>query len=137
MKIGTDKEFLGQGLAFPLQVNPRGEIALVTGSTDIEQSISIILGTMPGERVMRPNFGCRAWELVFAPNEAETHGLLVLYVRQALEFWEPRIELKEVNVVQDPNQANVLFLDIQYEIKATHDERSIVYPFYLTGQEEG
>ena len=136
MKIGTDKEFLGQGLAFPLQVNPRGEIALVTGSTDIEQSISIILGTMPGERVMRPNFGCRAWELVFAPNEAETHGLLVLYVRQALEFWEPRIELREVNVVQDPNQANVLFLDIQYEIKATHDERSIVYPFYLTGQEE-
>ena len=137
MKIGTDKEFLGQGLAFPLQVNPRGEVALVTGVTDIEQSISIILGTMPGERVMRPNFGCRAWELVFAPNDSDTHGLLVLYVQQALDFWEPRIELKDVNVVQNTEQANVLFLDIQYEIKATHDERSIVYPFYLTGQEEG
>jgi phage baseplate assembly protein W len=133
--MNRDKEFVGQGLAFPLQVNARGELALVTGPTDIEQAIGIILGTIPGERVMRPEFGCRAWELVFAPNTAATRGLLEMYVRQSLEYWEPRIDLLAVNVVTDPNNPSALLVDIQYEIKATHDQRSIVYPFYLTGQE--
>lgn len=130
-----DKEFVGQGLAFPLQVNARGEVALVTGSSDIEQAIGIILGTIPGERVMRPEFGCRAWELVFAPNNAATRSLLILYVRQALEFWEPRINLLSVEVRTDPNEESALLVEIEYEIKATHDQRSIVYPFYIMGEE--
>lgn len=133
--MNRDKEFIGQGLAFPLQVNPRGEVSLVTGVTDIEQAIGIILGTIPGERVMRPEFGCRAWELIFSPNNAATQSLLVLYVRQALEFWEPRIELTNVEVESDPNEPSALLVEIQYEIKATHDQRSIVYPFYIMGEE--
>lgn len=134
-EMNRDKEFLGQGLAFPLQVNARGELALVTGASDIEQAIGIILGTIPGERVMRPEFGCRAWELVFAPNDAATRSLLTLYVRQALEFWEPRIDLLDVVVNEDPNEPSALLVEIQYEIKATHDQRSIVYPFYIMGEE--
>lgn len=133
--MNRDKEFVGQGLAFPLQVNARGELALVTGPTDIEQAIGIILGTIPGERVMRPEFGCRAWELVFAPNNAATRGLLEMYVRQSLEFWEPRIELQRVNVTTDGADQNALLVEIQYRIKSTHDQRSIVYPFFLMGQE--
>jgi phage baseplate assembly protein W len=133
--MNRDKEFIGQGLAFPLQVNPRGEVSLVTGVTDIEQAIGIILGTIPGERVMRPEFGCRAWELIFSPNNAATQSLLILYVRQALEFWEPRIELTNVDVESDPNEPSALLVEIQYEIKATHDQRSIVYPFYIMGEE--
>ena len=131
-----NKGFLGQGLAFPLQVNPRGEIALVPGERDIEQSIRIILGTMPGERVMRPEFGCRIWELVFAPRDPTTAGLLIHYVEQALIRWEPRIELKEVRVSDDPLHDGALLIEIDYYIKATHDERSIIHPFYLTGEEE-
>src|SRR5215204_2041485 len=118
--MNRDKEFVGQGLAFPLQVNPRGELSLVTGSTDIEQAIGIILGTIPGERVMRPNFGCRAWELIFAPNNAATQGLLAFYVRQALEFWEPRIELIDVEVDSDNSNESALLVEIRYEIKTTH-----------------
>jgi len=133
--MNRDKEFVGQGLAFPLQVNPRGELSLVTGSTDIEQAIGIILGTIPGERVMRPNFGCRAWELIFSPNDADTQTLLVLYVRNALEFWEPRITLNDVNVNTDINNESALLVEINYEIKTTHDQRSIVYPFYIMGEE--
>jgi phage baseplate assembly protein W len=133
--MNRDKEFIGQGLAFPLQVNPRGEVALVTGATDIEQSIGIILGTIPGERVMRPNFGCRAWELIFSPNNAATQSLLITYVRQALEFWEPRIELIDVDVNEDENEPSALLVEIRYEIKTTHDQRSIVYPFYIMGEE--
>ena len=133
--MNRDKEFVGQGLAFPMQVNPRGELSLVTGATDIEQSIGIILGTIPGERVMRPNFGCRAWELIFAPNNAATQTLLAFYVRQALEFWEPRIELIDVEVDSDNSNESALLVEIRYEIKTTHDQRSIVYPFYIMGEE--
>lgn len=134
------KEFIGQGWAFPVRLEANGRIALVTGYEDIEQSIRIILGTIPGERVMRPNFGCRAWELVFAPNTVATHALLRHYVEQALGFWEPRIELVEVQV-DNANQSThpnihgeALLVSIYYKIKATHDPRSIVYPFYLSAE---
>lgn len=130
-----NREFLGQGLAFPLQVNPRGEIALVGGERDIEQSIRIVLETMPGERVMRPDFGCRMWELVFAPRDPTTEGLLIHYVEQALTRWEPRIEVNEVKVSDNPVQDGAVLIEINYTIKATHDERSIVHPFYIQVEE--
>jgi phage baseplate assembly protein W len=131
-----DREYIGQGLAFPLQVDPRGGIALATGTHDIEQAIRIILMTAPGERVMRPEFGCRIHELVFAPHDAATESLAAYYVQEALERWEPRIELREVDVVTDPARDGVLLVEIRYLVKDTHDERSIVYPFYLSGEEE-
>lgn len=128
------KEFLGQGLSFPLSLNSRGELALVTGADDIEQSILVILETMPGERVMRPDFGCRVWELVFAPNNATTHALIAHYVRLALEFWEPRITVDEVEATTGAGDG-ALDVEIQYTIKDTHDPRSIIYPFFLMGEE--
>jgi len=131
-----NKEFLGQGLAFPLQVTPRGGLALARGERDIEQAIGLVLGTAPGERVMRPEFGCRAWELVFAPRNAATRSLMIYYVEQALGRWEPRIDLTEVQVLDDPQHDGALLVQIDYRIKATHDERSIVYPFFLTGEEQ-
>jgi len=131
-----DREYIGQGLAFPLQVNPRGEIALATGERDIQQAIRIILGTMPGERVMRPEFGCRIHELVFAPHDAATEGLAVYYVQEALERWEPRIDVVVVNVATDPVKEGIMLLEIKYRVRDTHNERSIVYPFYLSGEKE-
>ncbi|MCB9079970.1 MAG: GPW/gp25 family protein [Anaerolineaceae bacterium] len=133
--FNNHREFLGQGLSFPLQINPRGELALVTGVSDIEQAIRIILGTAPGERKMRPEFGCRIHELIFAPNNATTEGLIAHYVEEALIQWEPRIEVLAVNVSTDRNRDGTLLIDIQYSIKDTHDERSIIYPFYLMGEE--
>jgi phage baseplate assembly protein W len=131
-----DREYIGQGLAFPLQVDPRGGLALASGERDIEQAIRIILSTAPGERVMRPEFGCRIHELVFAPNDATTEGLVIHYVEQALERWEPRVDVREVNVAPLPDQDGTVQIDIRYEIKDTHDERSIIHPFYLTGEQE-
>src|SRR5512143_2186538 len=129
------KKFLGNGLSFPLRTNPRGEIALVSGSEDIEQAIRIILGTRPGERVMRPTFGCRAHELVFEPMDATTSSLLKSYVKDALEFWEPRIQVLNVEASIDDENEGAVLAEIQYRVKATHDVRSIVYPFYLVGEE--
>lgn len=131
----NQREFLGQGLSFPLQINPRGELALVTGAADIEQAIRIILGTAPGERKMRPEFGCRIHSLLFAPNNATTEGLIAHYVEEALVQWEPRIEVLAVTVSTDPRRDGTLLVDIQYQIKDTHDERSIIYPFYLMAEE--
>ena len=131
-----DREFLGQGLAFPLQINQQGGIALARGAHDIEQAIRIVLETQPGERVMRPEFGCRVHELLFAPLNAATRGLAAYYVQQALGRWEPRIDLQEVNTLDDPGRDGVMLIEIKYQIKDTHDERSIVYPFFLMGEEE-
>lgn len=129
------REFLGQGLAFPLQVNQRGEVALAKGPIDIEQSIRIILGTYPGERVMRPEFGCRAKELLFAPLNTSTLRLMEYHVRRALRRWEPRITLIAVTATPAPGNLGEVLIEIDYEIKASHAERSIVYPFYIMGEE--
>ncbi len=129
------REFIGQGLTFPLQINQRGEIALAKGTTEIEQAIRVILETYPGERVMRPEFGCRAKELLFAPRNSETQGMMERYVRQALRRWEPRIEVTGVNVTAEPNPDGAFLVEINYLVKATHNERSIVYPFYLAAEE--
>jgi phage baseplate assembly protein W len=128
--------FLGNGLSFPLRTDARGQLALVTGVEDIEQSIRIILGTRPGERVMRPTFGCRAHELLFEPNSAATGSLLQEYVIQALRMWEPRIEVISVNVESDIANTGALLAEVEYIIKATHDTRSIVYPFYIQDEQE-
>ena len=131
-----NREFLGQGLAWPLQISPRGGIALARGERDIEQAIRIVLETAPGERVMRPEFGCHIHELVFAPYDAATEGLAIYYVEEALLRWEPRIDVQRVNVSRDPIQEGAMLIEIQYQIKETHEQRSIVYPFYLAGEEE-
>ncbi|MDO9086890.1 MAG: GPW/gp25 family protein [Anaerolineaceae bacterium] len=135
MKQDLRKAYLGTGLAFPMQVNSKGEIALVSGPTDIDQSIRIILGTRPGERVMRPTFGCKAHDLLFEVRDATTASLLKKYVIDALNFWEPRIQVLMVDVLIDDDMDGALQVEIDYEIKATHDTRSIVYPFFLAGEE--
>jgi hypothetical protein len=135
MTVSRNRDFLGRGLSFPLQVNSRGEIALVDGDQDIEQSIRIILETSPGERVMRPEFGCRVHELVFAPNNAATEGLLIHYIQEALEQWEPRIEVQDIEISTAADTGSVLLAEVKYLVKDTHDPRSIIYPFSLLGEE--
>jgi uncharacterized protein len=130
-----DRDYIGQGLAFPLQINQQGGLALARGTNEIEQAIRIILGTAPGERVMRPQFGCRIHELVFAPDNASTRGLAADYVKTALDRWEPRVEVLEVNSESDPNRSGALMIGIKYRIRDSYNERSIVYPFYLHGEE--
>jgi phage baseplate assembly protein W len=129
-----DREFLGQGWAFPLQFNPRGQIALAAGERDIVRAIQLILSTMPGERVMRPEFGCQAWDLVYSPIDAETISMMSNYVTDALNRWEPRIDVDGVESFSDPEDDGRLLVEIRYTIKATHDPRSIVYPFFIVDE---
>lgn len=129
------RDFLGVGWAFPVGVDARGRIALARQERDIEEAIRIILLTPKGQRVMRPEFGCQIHDLMFAPNDATTAGLAAYYVEEALGMWEPRIHVKEVNARPDPEDQGRLLIDISYEIKATHDSRSLVFPFYRIPEE--
>ncbi len=122
--------FLGSGWAFPISVDARGRIALAHFTSDIEQAIYMILMTPKGQRVMRPEFGCQIHELIFAPNDANTWGLASHYAREALRFWEPRIEVMEVKTSSDTDAPERLNIQIEYKIKSTHDKRSLVFPFY-------
>jgi uncharacterized protein len=114
-----------------MQVDSQGRLALTNGENEIFQSIRIILETSPGERVMRPTFGCRVWELIFEPRDASTEALLKDYVREALAMWEPRIEVTGVDILDEGGSDEAILVNIRYLIKNTHDERSIVYPFYI------
>ena len=129
------KDYIGAGLGFPLQVNVQGGVQLSTGTPNIEESIVIILRTDLGERVYRPNFGSRLSELVFEPMNVQTLMLIRLYVEQALEMWEPRIILKEVRADPDPIRGRV-DIEIVYQPKNSLDTRSLVYPFYLALEEK-
>ena len=94
-------EFIGRGWAFPLRTDATGGIALVSREREIEEAIRLILGTSPGERPMRPEFGCRIHDFVFASADATTAGLIAAEVRAALGRWEPRIDVEDVVVSFD------------------------------------
>ena len=131
------RDFLGTGWAFPVSVDAHGRIALARQERDIEEAIHIILLTPKGQRVMRPDFGCQIHDLIFAPNDATTAGLAAYYVEDALGMWEPRIRVLEVTAGPDPDSAERLLISIRYEVKATHDSRSLVFPFYrIPGESE-
>lgn len=126
-------DFIGRGIAFPMGVDASGSIALVGGTDDIERSLRSIVLTAPGERVMRPNFGCRIWDQVFAPVDENTLGLMAHAVREAVAQWEPRVDLQDV-VVTAADQG-VVHIDIAYRVRVTNDHRNLVFPFYVIPEE--
>jgi len=125
------EQFIGRGWAFPLRVDATGGIALVSREQEIEEAIRLILGTSPGERPMRPEFGCRIHEYLFASADAETANGITREVRSALQRWEPRIEVSDVLVSFDGLDSTLLYIDVRYSIKATNDRRNLVFPFYV------
>ena len=129
------ESIVGRGWTFPPKIDAQGGLALTSEISELEQAIQIILSTSPGQRVMRPTFGCRLQELVFAPNDSRTAAQARRFVEEALGMWEPRIRVTEVKIGPDPDAANRLLIAIEYELKSTHDRRSLVYPFYLIPEE--
>lgn len=124
-------EFIGRGWAFPVHTDATGSVALVSGDQEIVESIRLILGTAPGERPMRPEFGCAIHDLVFAPADAATAGQIAYEVRVALERWEPRITLTDVTVSFEAVEQGQLLIDIWYSLRDSNDPRNLVFPFYV------
>ena len=124
------KPFLGVGWHFPVAVNAAGKIALAEEEKSVFEAIWTILGTAKGERAMRPDFGCGIYDLVFEMNSASTAGRVAQQVRDALLSFEPRIDVRDIQV-RPQNGGEVLLISIDYEIRATNNAFNLVYPFYL------
>jgi phage baseplate assembly protein W len=133
---GMTNEFVGSGWAFPLRTSMTGGFALVSDEREVAEAIRIILGTAIGERPMRPEFGSRIYDFVFDEADAATAARLAFAVREALDRWEPRIDLDSVDVTVDEDNRNLLYIDIAYRIKDDNDPRNLVFPFYVIPQEE-
>jgi phage baseplate assembly protein W len=129
-------EILGAGVAFPLRVDARGGIAIVRDEEDVVEAIRIIIGTAKGERPMRPEFGCGIHDYVFEAIDAYTIGRLDYEIRVALDRWEPRIEVLDIEFDDSGAGAGRLLIDITFQLRSTNDVRNLVYPFYLIPAEE-
>ena len=123
-------EFIGAGWAFPLNVNAAGGIALARREQELEQAMGLILRTYPGERPMRPEFGCRLRDYVFRGANELVAGELGNEVKDSLTRWEPRVFVQAVNVTPDRNDRTMLYIDILYSVRPTNDRRNLVFPFY-------
>jgi phage baseplate assembly protein W len=126
------KQFLGRGWAMPVALDPRtGLVASVAHDDDIRQSILIILETAPGERLMRPNFGCGIHDLVFAALDSTTLQRVRSTVEEALRRCEARIDVIAVNVSQAATFDGQLVVEIEYRVRATNQLGNLVFPFYF------
>ncbi len=134
--MATQIDFVGTGFAFPLAANPSGGTAMVSGTRNVEQAMLLVLGTAKGERPMRPEFGCGIHDYVFETVDARTLGHLELEVRMALDRWEPRVEVLDVEIDLSGAGHGELRIEIGYVLRATNDVRNLVFPFYLIPADE-
>ena len=134
-----DRPFLGKGVSFPLRPAPvgaaeaderDGPLEMAAYEESVRQAIWIILGTAKGERVMRPDFGCGIYDLVFEVNSASTAARVAQEISAALLFHEPRIDVLNIDV-QPSGGGEALLISIDYQVRATNNAFNMVYPFYL------
>jgi phage baseplate assembly protein W len=124
-------DFIGRGWAFPIRTDTNGGIALVGREREIAEAIRLIVSTTPGERPMRPEFGCRIHDFVFAPADAMTAAAISAEVTRAVTMWEHRVDVEQVDVLQAPDDQTVFYIDIHYRLKATNSRYNLVFPFYV------
>ena len=130
------ESFIGAGWSFPVRTDATGRVALVSHEREIEESIRLILGTAPGERPMRPEYGCAIHDHVFAGIDPDLGGRIATEVRASLTRWEPRIDVRDVLISFDPDDASLIYIDIRYSVGETNDPRNLVFPFYTIPPEE-
>jgi phage baseplate assembly protein W len=120
----VSKDFLGRGWAFPFRIDPStGAVATSAHEDNIRESMTLILGTRPGERQMLPEFGCRVHEVMFTPNSQANASLVAYHVRAALARWEPRVEVVDVAAV--PEEGGKLSVAVRYRVKSTRVEHTL------------
>jgi phage baseplate assembly protein W len=127
------KDFLGRGWAMPVALDNRtGQVMAAEYEEDIRQAIRIIIETAPGERVMRPDFGCGIHDLVFASMDSETMQRVRSVVEDALRGYEPRIEVIDVSVAEQSALTDgSLTIELDYRVRKTNQVGNLVFPFYF------
>lgn len=128
-------DFDNTGSGSGIQTAPNGKVALVSERESIRQSILLLISTMPGERVMRPQYGCNLQQLVFMLNDATTQGLAMHYVRSALEQWEPRIDILHLDANCNINSPNIMDISLDYRIRHLQQTDQLIIAYHLMGAE--
>jgi phage baseplate assembly protein W len=124
-------EFKGTGWAFPLRPDLGGGLGYTSGDANIEQSLLLLLRTVQSERVMRPDFGTKARDLVFAPGSVQHLRLLESTVRDAIRDFEPRVIVERVLAELDLRDEGVALVDVAYRVRQTNTRDNLVFPYYL------
>ena len=129
----SDPSFLGRGWAFPPSFSAGGaDVEMVSGALDIEQSLRILLGTSPGERVMQETFGCDLTSLTFGQLDQGLVNTVERLVKNAVIKHEPRIKLDKVDVARSATELGAVVIGVHYTVTATNSRFNMVFPFYLT-----
>ena len=128
--------FLYPGLDVPedaagLRFAPSGGIDMVQSNDSIRQAILLLFSTRPGERVMRPEYGCDIHRLLFSPNDDTTAGLAIYYIQRALDRWEPRIDVLQLDAGRDPQQSERLNVTLQYRVRVTRHTELLSFSINL------
>lgn len=128
-------DFDNLGSTNGIQTAANGKIAMVSDRTSIRQSILLLISTIPGERVMRPRYGCNLQQLAFMPNDATTHGLAIHYVRTALEQWEPRIDILHLDADSNIDYPNTMDIILDYKVRYFQQAEQLIIAYHLMGTE--
>jgi Bacteriophage baseplate protein W len=134
--MANDRDFLGRGLRFPVSINLNGGVSSSQLEENVRQSIFVILGTAPGERINRPHFGCQIHDLMFAPNTTITAAAAAVYCEEAIYKFEPRVEKVSCRAQPNSDEPNRMDVKIEYVIAGKNDKRNLVFPFYLKPEDE-
>lgn len=127
-----------------INVDRTGRLAFVDDKESVRQALLLLLTTMPGERVMRPQYGCYLSRLVYAPNDDTTAGLAIHYVREAITRWEPRVDILRLDATRsDPLATNAgggaqedlgeLHVILDYRVRPTQETDTLMYTLALLG----
>jgi len=127
--LGENEEFAGLGIA------PTGGIETVAESESVRQAILLLLSTIPGERVMRPEYGCNLFLLIFSPNDNTTAGLAIHYVRQAIDRWEPRVEIESIDAIPNLEDRARLDIILVYRVRSISRTETMAFSLNLAGEE--
>jgi phage baseplate assembly protein W len=118
-----------------LSISPTGGVEMVNEQASVRQSILLLLSTIPGERVMRPDYGCELHRLVFSPNDNTTSGLAIHYVRQALDRWEPRAQVTHLDAGRHPEYPDRLEISLEYRLRRTQITEELTFSIDLSGDQ--
>lgn len=136
----SNKPFLGTGWRFPIVPDALGHLGYVSEDENVEQSLRILLLTLQGERVMRPDFGTELGHYLFAPGSQQYLRLLETAIKDAVRDWEPRVDLDSVAAEtpnDDPSSDTVAVVSIAYRVRQSNTQQNLVFPFYLPSQGSG
>lgn len=125
--------FLGVGWSFPPKFDKYSKsVVMDQGEADIENSIRIILGTYPGERLMKPKFGCTVKRMNFENIDKGNVTNIQEIVGNSLLLYEPRVKFESIEIISQDEQEGLIVLQLNYSIISTNTRHNIVFPYYFT-----